>query len=83
MGRPRFRDRIHAVARSMDRGLLPFMGPAQIGAGHPEEPYRPPADPRCPVCGGPMVAHEVRRAAGSTVPTKLLCPPATDGSRRT
>jgi len=44
------RERLFGGARGLDRNLLPFMGPAQVGAGHPEEPYRLPEDPRCPVC---------------------------------
>jgi len=61
-------------ARRLDRGLFPFMGPAQIGAGHPEEPYRPPADPACPICGIALRDHVVARTADQTHATRLICP---------
>ncbi len=61
-------------AKRLDRSLLPFLGPAQIGAGHPEEPYRVPTDAACPICGTPMAGHEIIRAADQTHPTRLRCP---------
>ena len=30
----------------VSRLVYPIAGPAQVGIGRPEEPYRPPADPR-------------------------------------
>jgi hypothetical protein len=77
-----FRERFFGSAQGLDKGLLPFMGPAQIGAGHPEDPYQAPADPRCPICGGPMALHVVERYADPSRPTKIVCPPrsAWDGS---
>lgn len=62
------------IARRLDRGLLPFMGPAQIGAGHPEEPYRRPADAVCPVCGRAMTEHAVERSQDPARATRLRCP---------
>jgi hypothetical protein len=61
-------------AERWDMGLMPFMGPAQIGAGHPEEPYAPPAHPICPVCGGNMSAHRIERTADQSHATRLVCP---------
>ncbi|WP_317451118.1 hypothetical protein [Microcella alkalica] len=55
------------------RVLWRITGPAQVGIGRPEEPYVPPADPRCPMCGEPMAEHEIERGAGTT-PTRLHCP---------
>jgi hypothetical protein len=52
------------------------MGPAQLGAGHPEEPYRLPARPVCPVCGQPMVLHSIERTADQHHATRLICPAA-------
>ncbi|MCU1474629.1 MAG: hypothetical protein JWQ92_2697 [Amnibacterium sp.] len=66
--------RLFDIARRLDRGLFPFMGPAQIGAGHAEQPYRPPADPRCPICGGRLADHAVERSADQTTATRLICP---------
>lgn len=66
--------RFFRAARGLDRRLLPFMGPAQVGAGHPEEPYRLPDRPLCPVCGGAMADHDVQRSSNPSVPTKLRCP---------
>jgi hypothetical protein len=67
---------IFGWARRMDRRFLPWMGPAQLGAGHPEEPYRRPENPPCPVCGEPMNLHVIERTANQTTPTRLLCPVA-------
>ncbi|HEY0374716.1 MAG TPA: hypothetical protein VGC94_07955 [Amnibacterium sp.] len=66
--------RLFDIARRLDRGLFPFMGPAQIGAGHAEQPYQPPADPRCPICGGRLADHAVERSADQTTATRLICP---------
>jgi hypothetical protein len=70
-----YRERFFGTARGLDRNLLPFMGPAQLGAGHPEDPYTPPTDPRCPICGGPMALHLVQRSANPSRPTQFTCPP--------
>lgn len=75
MGKRSVVQRLFGGARGLDRNLLPFMGPAQVGAGHPEEPYRLPEDPRCPVCGGPMGLHALARSADPSRPTQLGCPP--------
>jgi hypothetical protein len=53
---------------------MPFMGPAALGAGHPEEPYRRPENPPCPVCGTPMNDHVIERTANQTTATRLICP---------
>ena len=75
MARRSFKQRLFGGAQGLDKGLLPFMGPAQIGAGHPEEPYRLPDDPRCPICGGPMALHDVQRSTDPSRPTRFVCPP--------
>ncbi len=67
-------DRFRNIARRLDRGLLPWMGPAQVGAGHPEEPYRPPVDAVCPICHRPMTEHVVERSANPARATRLICP---------
>ncbi len=70
------KERLYRIARRLDRGLFPFMGPAQLGAGHPEAPYRPPADPVCPVCGVAMASHVIERTSDQFHATRLICPPA-------
>ena len=75
MSKRSIRERLFGTALGLDRNLLPFMGPAQVGAGHPEEPYRLPDDPRCPVCGGPMALHDLQRSTDPSRPTRLGCPP--------
>jgi hypothetical protein len=58
----------------LNGGLLPFMGPAQVG------PYDTPpaaAVKLCPICGQPMEAHVIERSA--TAPTRLHCPAAAAG----
>jgi len=50
-----------------------FTGPAQVGIGRAEEPYVPPADPRCPICDNPMDQHRVDRGGART---QLYCPSA-------
>lgn len=57
----------------INRFMYPIAGPASLGAGHPEEPYQPPADPRCPVCGEPMADHTIIRGTGNRS-TSLECP---------
>lgn len=66
--------RLFSIARRLDKGLFPFMGPAQLGAGHAEEPYRAPADPRCPLCGGPLSEHIIARTPDQAHATRLICP---------
>ena len=61
-------------SRGLDRSLLPFMGPAQIGAGHEEQPEVRRTDAACPICGAPMDQHEVIRAGDQTRATRLVCP---------
>ena len=68
------KDKIFGWARRMDRGFFPWMGPAQLGAGHPEEPYRRPVNPPCPICGKPLDDHVIERHANQTTATRLLCP---------
>ncbi len=52
-----------------------FSGAAQVGVGRgkKEQPYQPPADPRCPICGRPMAQHRIERGT-ATVPTRVRCP---------
>lgn len=57
------------------RALWTVTGPAAVGIGRPEEPYVPPADPRCPLCAAPMAQHTIERGTGTTA-TRLHCPPA-------
>ncbi|ARC58484.1 hypothetical protein AS850_15460 [Frondihabitans sp. 762G35] len=57
----------------LNRFMYPIAGPASIGAGHPEEPYRAPVDPVCPICGAPMAEHVIRRGTGNRS-TALECP---------
>ncbi|GAA4663509.1 hypothetical protein [Frondihabitans cladoniiphilus] len=57
----------------LNRFLYPIAGPASLGAGHPEEPYRAPVDPVCPVCAKPLAAHAIERGSGSSR-TFLNCP---------
>ncbi|ROQ41611.1 hypothetical protein EDF46_0993 [Frondihabitans sp. PhB188] len=57
----------------LNRFLYPIAGPASLGAGHPEEPYRAPADPSCPVCGTPLRLHDIQRGTASR-PSQLNCP---------
>ena len=66
--------RLFAWATRMDRGLMPYMGPAALGAGHPELAYRRPENPPCPVCGRPLDDHVIERTANQTTPTRLICP---------
>lgn len=66
--------RLFGWATRMDKGLMPYMGPAALGAGHPEEAYRRPENPPCPVCGKPLDDHEIQRTANQTTPTRLICP---------
>ncbi|GAA1965810.1 hypothetical protein [Agromyces allii] len=58
---------------AFNRMIFRFTGPAQVGIGRPEAPYVPPADPRCPLCGGPMAAHDIDRSGERT---QVHCPPA-------
>lgn len=57
----------------VNRFLYPIAGPPPLGAGHPEEPYRPPADPLCPVCGTPLATHVIDRSLPGAR-TSLNCP---------
>lgn len=57
----------------LNRWVYPLAGPAQIGIGRPEEPYVPPADPQCPICGKPMVDHH-RSPGTASIATRLYCP---------
>ena len=67
-------DRFRNIARRLDRGLLPWMGPAQVGAGRPEEPYQRPVDAACPICHRPMADHVVERSTDPARATRLICP---------
>jgi hypothetical protein len=63
-GRPGF-------INNLNRIVYRYAGPAQVGIGRAEAPYTPPADPRCPLCGAPMAAHEIDRTGERT---QLHCP---------
>jgi hypothetical protein len=67
-------NRLRRIARRLDSGLFPFMGPAQLGAGHVEEPYQRPVDAVCPICHEPMTAHVVERSTDPARATRLICP---------
>ena len=67
---------LRRIAKRLDKGLFPFMGPAQIGAGHPEQPYQRPPDAACPICRTAMSAHVVERSADPARATRLICPSA-------
>ena len=51
-----------------------FTGPAELGAGHPEEPEVRRADAACPLCGAPMTEHVIQRTADQRTATRLICP---------
>lgn len=67
-GRPGFWNRLSAA-------IYPITGPAEvgIGIGVVEEPYVPPADPKCPICSASMADHDIKRGDAST-PTYFTCP---------
>lgn len=56
-----------------NRVVRTFTGPAQLGAGHPEEPVRR-TDAACPLCGAPMSRHVVERPGGQREASRLVCP---------
>jgi hypothetical protein len=63
-GAPGFWNRVNKV-------VYRVAGPAQVGIGRSEQPYAPPADPRCPLCGEPMTLHTIDRTGPRT---QLYCP---------
>ena len=58
----------------LNRALLPFMGPAQVGP-YEDAPPPPTAKSACPLCGAPMDAHRFERVSGA--PTHMHCPDVT------
>ncbi|MFD1721949.1 hypothetical protein [Amnibacterium endophyticum] len=68
------RERMRGWARRLDRSLLPFLGPAQVGVGYAEAPEVRRTDAPCPLCGAPMDRHEVIRSADPARATRLVCP---------
>jgi hypothetical protein len=60
----------------LNKTLWPVFGPAQLGAGRPETPYAPPANPVCPICNQPMADHRVERTPDQSHATRIYCPPA-------
>jgi hypothetical protein len=42
-----------------------------VRIGRAEEPYAPPADPHCPLCGASMALHTIDRTGERT---QLHCP---------
>lgn len=65
---------LRRIARRLDRGLLPFMGPAQIGAGRTEPQEQPAPSADCPICRAPMAEHHVQRSTDPARATRLRCP---------
>jgi DNA repair exonuclease SbcCD ATPase subunit len=63
----RFYERANDVVRT-------FTGPAQLGAGHPEEPDVRRADAACPLCGKPLDQHRIERFQDSRTSTRIHCP---------
>jgi hypothetical protein len=57
----------------VNRFMYPIAGPASLGAGHPEDPYVPPADPACPICGKSMSLHTIIRGTDNRS-SSLTCP---------
>lgn len=55
--------------------LIRKMGPAQIGAGHPEGPDDRTIDRPCPICAQPLSLHNVVRPSGQVRSSTLVCPP--------
>ncbi|GAB3606619.1 hypothetical protein GCM10027413_20280 [Conyzicola nivalis] len=64
IGKPGFFNRLNRI-------VFTFAGPAQIGIGKPEAPYRAPSDPVCPMCGMPMALHTIDRSGPRT---QVDCP---------
>ncbi|WP_244894683.1 hypothetical protein [Agreia pratensis] len=56
---------------NLNRIVYTFTGPAQVGIGRKEDPYVPPADPHCPLCGMSMALHTIDRSGERT---QLHCP---------
>jgi hypothetical protein len=56
---------------NLNRIVYTFAGPAQIGIGRAEAPYRAPADPVCPMCGMAMALHVIDRSGPRT---QVACP---------
>ena len=55
----------------LNRRLLPYIGPPPLGP-YDEEALPPTQAKACPVCGNPMVDHDLERRADR--PTQLHCP---------
>jgi len=58
---------------AVNRLAYQIEGPAQLGAGKPEEPYVKPADAACPMCGKAMSLHTIERG-GPGEKTFVHCP---------
>ena len=63
----------------VNESLIRVAGPAQLGAGHPEGPDRRSTASPCPICGRPMVEHDVLRPEGQRDATRLICPTTSVG----
>lgn len=61
------RSRIEA----MERRLLTFLGPAQLGDAQ-EAPPPPVQQAVCPACGRPLAEHRVDRSGGTH--NRVTCP---------
>lgn len=65
----------------LNRGLFPYFGPAQLGAGPGGEREAVSDADRaarpCPLCGQPMSTHTIERTPNSSTATRLHCPART------
>ncbi len=69
-------DRLRRWYFRVNDAMRPYLGPAQLGAGHPEGPDVRSADAPCPICHAPLSQHIVERPAGQRDATRLFCPKA-------
>jgi hypothetical protein len=46
-----------SLGRRIEKFLMKFFGPAQLGPLDTAQPTQPAVEPRCPRCGQPMSAH--------------------------
>jgi hypothetical protein len=58
----------------LNGALLPYIGPPPLGP-YGEAPLPSTAAKPCPLCGEPMVAHEIERGEGRAA-TRIHCPTA-------
>jgi hypothetical protein len=65
------RGRAHSRADRLNRRLLPFFGPAQVGPYDEPVGQSEPEDAVCAECGQPMSLHRVDRTGGRS---RVYCP---------